>query len=202
MQETSETQVKSVGREDPLEDEMATCSSVVLAWQIPWTEEPGRLQSMGSQSQTWLKWLSMHARTHAYWLLLHTIRYNVGSVVCCSLAEFLKSPVKEYFWAQQRGKLELVGSNWCLLLPTLWLRVGRPFHSTPHYLRKWFWTCPDLVHISHLLLQGPLVQGHIKSVGPKLPAWSAERWHDPGRQHHHVSLPSFWLIVSHTSGKC
>ena len=49
MQETSETQVKSVGLEDPLEDEMATCSSVLLAWQIPWTEEPGRLQSMGSQ---------------------------------------------------------------------------------------------------------------------------------------------------------
>ena len=41
-------QVKSLGREDPLEREMATCSSV-LAWEIPWTEEPGGLQSMGSQ---------------------------------------------------------------------------------------------------------------------------------------------------------
>ena len=36
------------GREDPLEKEMATHSSI-LAWTIPWTEEPGRLQSMGSQ---------------------------------------------------------------------------------------------------------------------------------------------------------
>ena len=43
-----ETQVQSLGREDPLEEEMATHSSV-FAWEIPWTEEPGRLQSMGSQ---------------------------------------------------------------------------------------------------------------------------------------------------------
>ena len=44
-----ETQVQSLGREDPLEKEMATHSSV-LAWRIPWTEEPGiGLQSMGSQ---------------------------------------------------------------------------------------------------------------------------------------------------------
>ena len=40
--------VRSLGREDPLEKEMATHSST-LAWKIPWTEEPGRLQSMGSQ---------------------------------------------------------------------------------------------------------------------------------------------------------
>ena len=42
------TQVRSLGREDPLEEGMATHSSV-LAWRIPWTEEPGGLQSMGSQ---------------------------------------------------------------------------------------------------------------------------------------------------------
>ena len=43
-----ETQVRSLGWEDPLEKEMANHSST-LAWKIPWTEEPGRLQSMGSQ---------------------------------------------------------------------------------------------------------------------------------------------------------
>ena len=42
-----ETQVRSLGREDPLEKEMAIHSSTI-AWKIPWTEEPGRLQSMGS----------------------------------------------------------------------------------------------------------------------------------------------------------
>ena len=48
MQETHETRVSSLGREDPLEKEMATHSSI-LAWKIPWTEEPGGLQSTGSQ---------------------------------------------------------------------------------------------------------------------------------------------------------
>ena len=43
-----ETQVQSLGWEDLLEKKMATHSSI-LAWKIPWTEEPGRLQSMGSQ---------------------------------------------------------------------------------------------------------------------------------------------------------
>ena len=43
-----ENQVRSLGWEDPLEKEMATHSSI-LAWRIPWREEPGRLQSMGSQ---------------------------------------------------------------------------------------------------------------------------------------------------------
>ena len=43
-----ETQVHSLGREDPLEKEMATHSSI-LAWEIPCSEDPGRLQSMGSQ---------------------------------------------------------------------------------------------------------------------------------------------------------
>ena len=43
-----ETQVRSLGREDPLEKEMATHSSII-AWRIPWIEEPGSLQSMGSQ---------------------------------------------------------------------------------------------------------------------------------------------------------
>ena len=43
-----ETHVQSLGWEDPLEEEMATHSSI-LAWRIPWTEEPAGLQSMGSQ---------------------------------------------------------------------------------------------------------------------------------------------------------
>ena len=45
MQKTQETQVQSLGGEDPLEEEMTTHSSI-LAWEIPWTEEPGGLQSM------------------------------------------------------------------------------------------------------------------------------------------------------------
>ena len=48
MQETQETQVLSLGWEDPLEEEMAT-HSTILVWKIPSTEEPGRLQSKGLQ---------------------------------------------------------------------------------------------------------------------------------------------------------
>ena len=48
MQEKQETLVRSLGQEDPLDEEMATHSSV-LAWEIPLTEEPGGLQSMWSQ---------------------------------------------------------------------------------------------------------------------------------------------------------
>ena len=54
MQKTQETQVLSLGWEDPLKEGMATHSSI-LAWRIPWTEEPGGLQSMGLQSWTRLK---------------------------------------------------------------------------------------------------------------------------------------------------
>ena len=48
LPEMQETRVQSQGQEDPLEKEMATHSST-LAWRIPWTEEPGGLQSMGLQ---------------------------------------------------------------------------------------------------------------------------------------------------------
>ena len=48
MHETWETQVRFLGQEDPLEEEMATHSGI-LVWKIPWTEEPGGLQSMELQ---------------------------------------------------------------------------------------------------------------------------------------------------------
>ena len=57
-----ETQVQSLGREDPLEKGMTSLSSI-LAWKIPWTEEPGGLQSLGSQSQTRLvTYMPHHSR--------------------------------------------------------------------------------------------------------------------------------------------
>ena len=66
-----EMQVPSLGWKDPLEKEMATHSSV-LAWEMPWTEEPGRLQSMGSQRVEYILatkqqslFLSMKGQSHA-----------------------------------------------------------------------------------------------------------------------------------------
>ena len=53
-------QFQSLGREDPLEEEMATHSSI-LDWTIPWTEEPGRLQSRGSKRVRY-DWATEHSR--------------------------------------------------------------------------------------------------------------------------------------------
>ena len=62
MQDPQETYAQSLGQEDPLEEERATHSNS-LPWRIPWREEPGGLQSMGSQSQTQL---SKHTHTHTH----------------------------------------------------------------------------------------------------------------------------------------
>ena len=51
--------IQSVGCEDPLEKEMATDSSI-LAWKVPWTEEPGRLKPMGSQRGTQTSEVTSH----------------------------------------------------------------------------------------------------------------------------------------------
>ena len=63
MQEPQETQVQSLGQEDPLEEGTATHSSI-LAWKIPWTEKPGGLQSTGSQ-RVGHDWINL-ARMRAY----------------------------------------------------------------------------------------------------------------------------------------
>ena len=70
MQEMQETWVGSLGREDPLEEGMATHSSV-LAWRIPWTEESGRLQSIGS-----------HRVRHTWSDLAHTRIYTLCVCMC------------------------------------------------------------------------------------------------------------------------
>ena len=57
MQETQEMRVRSLGPKDPLEEGMATHSSI-LAGKIPWTEEPGRLQSSGLQMQATVHWVT------------------------------------------------------------------------------------------------------------------------------------------------
>ena len=67
-----ETRVRSLGREDPLEKEMATQSST-LAWRIPWTEEPSGLPSMESQSRTRLSDFTF------------TFNYQKGQLYVCSL---------------------------------------------------------------------------------------------------------------------
>ena len=67
-----ETQVQSLGSEDPLEKEMATHS--IFAWKIPWTEEPGRLQSMGSQRVD----MTEYTHTHQHILITKSIGFDIN----------------------------------------------------------------------------------------------------------------------------
>ena len=67
MQEMQKTAVWSLGWEDPLEEGMATHSSI-LAWRTPWTEEAGGLQFLRSQSHTQQEQLSTHTRTHCVYV--------------------------------------------------------------------------------------------------------------------------------------
>ena len=70
-----ETWVRSLGQEDTLEKEMVTHSSI-LAWEIPWTKKPGRLQSMGSQrvGHDWATWLSRYFLfSYLYCRIFHSV---------------------------------------------------------------------------------------------------------------------------------
>ena len=63
MQNKQEIRVQSLGWEDPLEEEMATHSSI-FAWKVPWTEEAGGLQSMGPEKLDWAHIISILSRSH------------------------------------------------------------------------------------------------------------------------------------------
>ena len=75
-----ETQVQSLGQEDPLEKEMATHSSI-LAWRIAWTEEPGRLQSMVSQESDMTERLNHHHH-HDPWSELCFLVWTLPATHC------------------------------------------------------------------------------------------------------------------------
>ena len=78
MLETLEMHVRSLSGKDPLENEMVTHSSV-LAWRIPWTEEPGGLQSMGSQKELDMtNRLSIHSYSNCRLNILITFQ-NINS---------------------------------------------------------------------------------------------------------------------------
>ena len=82
LPEMQEIQVWSLGQEDPLEKGMRTHSSI-LAWRIPWTEKPGGIQSIGSQSQTRLRNLAyMHTRHTHVCIISNHISTIAGNLAC------------------------------------------------------------------------------------------------------------------------
>ena len=93
MQETQKTPVQLLGQEDPLEKEMATHSSI-LSWEIPLTEEPGELQSMGLQR------LSDGARTHSR----SSIRQSLSRGLVLTHSGLPDSNTLEFSRTPQAGK--------------------------------------------------------------------------------------------------
>ena len=81
--------VRDLGQEDPLEEGTAVHSHI-LAWRIPWTEEAGRLQSIASQSWTWLKGLSM--QTPIIIIFLCLMKFPTVPLVCSSLIATVNKP--------------------------------------------------------------------------------------------------------------
>jgi len=128
VQERRETQVWFLSQEDPLEEGIATHSSV-LAWRIPWTEEPGGLQSLASQRVR-------HDWSH--WALMHTVHFSV-LVVCHILKYRMSLGVKEMHFT-------IIFIYHIAMTSTPWWpgRLGCPFlHRTWHrinyscFLKKW-----------------------------------------------------------------
>ena len=117
-----ETRVQSLGREDPLEKEMATHSSI-LAWKIPWTEEPGRLQSMGSQrvGQDWATFfllLSTPASQHTH---THTVHAQPTHLSCSFIWILLLFGESIFLVLKCQEKLKI--TTWlclCEILPPPW----------------------------------------------------------------------------------
>ena len=77
MQEIQEIRVQSLGGKDLLEE--ATHSSI-LAWKIPWTEEPGALETMGLW-KVWYNWINLEHSTHKY-MSLFSIHQIFSSIFC------------------------------------------------------------------------------------------------------------------------
>ena len=89
VQKTQETQARSLSGEDPLEEEIATHSSI-LAWRIPWTGEPGKLQSMGSKEQDKTERLNMHTQEieiRSYSLEENIYKPSLWERTCISLCK-------------------------------------------------------------------------------------------------------------------
>ena len=134
-----ETQVQSLGQEDPPENRMATHSSI-LAWEIPWTEKPGGLQFMGWQ-RIRHDWATKHTHTHTHTHSNMGLPRGLRGRICLSMQEtqqmWIQSPGQEdplekemttqssifawrIPWTEVRGRLQSLGSqrvghNWACM---------------------------------------------------------------------------------------
>ena len=139
---TQETWVQSLGWEDPLEKEMATHSSI-LAWRIPWTEDPGRLQSIPSLRHNWSDLAYTHTHTHVQGV--------------CSEVHMMRSELSVSGCAPSGMALfrALVLGTWESLHSPLWNNF--PLSFLPYFLMDWAFMEAENPTIRIILwsLQGP-----------------------------------------------
>ena len=114
-----ETQVQSLGWEDLLEKEMAPHSSI-LAWKIPWLEEPGRLQSMGSQrvGHNWATSFT-HSLTHSFTVQLSHPYLTTGKMIALTRRTFFGKVMSLLFNMLSRLVLIFLPSSKRLLISWL-----------------------------------------------------------------------------------
>ena len=120
-----ESQVQSLGQEDPLEEDMATHSSS-LAWRIPWTEEPGGLQSKGSQSVGHDQVTSTHFLASQITLSITISWFSKSLLLSCHMVHVLSRYVFPFMFIPLKfiPSLHVITSKnmpvqWCISLPSL-----------------------------------------------------------------------------------
>ena len=139
------TWVRSLGQEDPLEKGMATHSGI-LAWRIPWTEEPGRLQSMGSQSSDTTERLHFH-------FSLSSIGEGNGNPLQCSSLENPRDGGA--WWAATYGVMQSRTRMKRLSSSSVYGNPNLPIYPSSHYLLTYmFFFCLFLfLKLAHRLIR-------------------------------------------------
>ena len=146
MQKTHEMGVRSLGWEDPLEEEMATHSSV-LAWKVPWTEESGWLQSMGSKDldTAELAHISLYISTEC--MLSHVRLFATSWTVVCQASlpmGFFQARIMEWVAISSSR-----GSSWprdwthvsCVFCIGRWILYHWATWETPSIINYMYWKC-------------------------------------------------------------
>ena len=121
-----ETWVWALGWEDPLEKEMAIHSSTI-AWKIPWTEEPGRLQSMGSQ-RVRHDWASSRSRSHS-----QGIRHLPQPSLALWDSQVQRNPLYLGFWKDQLFTKKRMEKQ----LSSPWVEASAPLHAPSPFRLPW-----------------------------------------------------------------